>query len=85
MAGRSFTSSEVMALGAYVVFVRKSGTSYGAQVMAADDLIRSWLPEAQHALWDEALNATTDLDDLLTVTNELIEAATNRPTRAPGS
>ena len=72
-------------MGAYVVFVRKSGTSYGAQVMAADDLVRAWLPDDQHALWDEALSVTTDLGDLLKVTNDLIEVATNRPTRAPGS
>ena len=72
-------------MGAYVVFVRKSGTSYGAQVMAADDLVRAWLPESQHTLWDEALNATTDLGDLLEVANALIEVASNRPTPAPGS
>ena len=85
MTGHDFTAKPVMPLGAYIVFVRRSAAGYGAQVVAADDLVRAWLPDEQHAAWDAALTVTTDLGDLLEAVNGLIEVAANRPTRAPVS
>ena len=85
MGGRSFTTFPICPIGAYVVYARKAAEGYGAQCLAADDLIRSWLPADQHKEWDEALSSTADLGDLIDTAHALIEATTNRPTRALAS
>lgn len=85
LAGHDFTAKPDLPLGAYVVFVRKSSTGYGAQVLAADDLVRAWLPDDQHPAWDAALNVTSDLDELIGVVDKLIVVATGRPTAARAS
>lgn len=86
LGGNAFHAAETCPMGALVVYVRKmKAGDFAEQILAADDLIRTWLLATDLEAYDAALNRCTNVNDVLTAATELIEAVTSRPTPAPTS
>lgn len=85
LMGTTFRCREPFPVGSIIIFARAAKEKGIEQIVGLDNMLLSWIDEAQHDEWTVVLSKLPDLGVLNEIVEYIIEEITGRPSAAPSS